>query len=514
MSRLVVCACLVAACGPSVLDDAGTTVLMPAGPMPGPSATAHDAPAKPAAVEPAQQMNVLFIVWDTVRADKLSLYGHPVTTTPGLDALSARGTVYERARSPGVWTLPSHASMFTGIPVSGHGVGDDHKWLDDGFLTWAEVLRAGGWRTWAWSSNPFVGSATNLLQGFDTVEHPWDDAWQGRARKMEERKAVPEASTKLRKRAGKWDMQHAGRLAEWGLMKWLGEPASDQPWVAFINLMEAHATRSPVLEAREKVMDDATLARSQSLDRRVRRQHAWIVGAAEFSEADLEVMHRTYEASVVELDMVTSKLIDTLREAGRLDDTLIVLTSDHGEAIGEHGLMGHQLGVWDAMTHVPLIVVDPREPDGRRVADPISTAELFREVLERAGAPLPEAAAVGLGTRRDEGVVTEYTEPMASTLDILRDLAPNADLSRFQQSWTALDHGHKRVLLSGAGDELVFDLSADPGELSPLPVDPELRARIDRWRATVPAYTSDGSGDDASIDAGMADHLRSLGYVE
>ena len=111
--------------------------------------------------------NVLIILWDTVRADRMSLYGHDRPTTPKLDAFAADAAVFEHAISPGMWTLPTHASFFTGLPPQTHGANAAHRWLDDHNETLAERFDEAGWDTFAFSSNLVAGTLMNVTQGFD-----------------------------------------------------------------------------------------------------------------------------------------------------------------------------------------------------------------------------------------------------------------------------------------------------------------------------------------------------------
>ena len=497
-------------------------VLVPPGPIDAPAGAAKDAPAKGARAQPAgRPPNVVFIVWDTVRADKLALYGNPRDNTPRLSAFAKDAVVYDRAISPGVWTLPSHASMFTGLPVSAHGVGDRRKHLDDEFVTLAEVLKAGGYDTWAFSANPFIGDATNMVQGFDKVEHPWTGKWKGRSEDLQKTRSIDEASTRTKGEDGSWNYRNVGRVAEWALLDHLSDRKGDRPFLAFINYMEAHATRSPALPARAAVMDDAMSKRSLEIDQRTRKQHAWMVDAATYDDAELEIVRRIYEASVFELDHDTGALLDALRAKGALDNTIVVLTADHGETLGEHGLFGHQLGIWNALTRVPMVVWYPPGLEPARVADPTSTAELYRIVLELTGVDVPERGRPGLDTSRYAGgVVTEYTEPMRSTLKTLHDLAPTYDLTPWDQSWTAIERGpHKLLRGSRAGTQL-YDVLADRDEqraLSDGAVSVDLSQRLDAWYQTFTAFDFEGAKEvkgQIDEDPRKTSALRELGYVE
>ena len=125
----------------------------------------------------AERPNVLILMWDTARADRMSLYGHERQTTPHLEELANDARVYEQAISPAMWTVPSHASLFTGLPVASHGAHARWIWLDERFETLAERFAADGYETWAWSANPYLSDASNLLQGFETVHMAWDGGW-------------------------------------------------------------------------------------------------------------------------------------------------------------------------------------------------------------------------------------------------------------------------------------------------------------------------------------------------
>jgi arylsulfatase A-like enzyme len=463
--------------------------------------------------------NVIVLVWDTVRADMMGIYDDRLATTPRMSVWAEKGVVYERAVSPGVWTLPSHASLFTGLPVREHGVSSERTHLDDRFVTFAEILGAAGYDTFAWSSNPFVAKSTNLLQGFDEVAHPWSKSWKERALAMQERKAVEETSTSRQDVSNPWALSNVGGLAEQALEDWLdarGRPK--RPFLAFVNLMEAHATRRPVIAARKAVMDEQIVAASRRLDRRVAKQNAFMAGKETFTEADLAVIRQTYQASVFELDKITGDLLDTLEARGALDDTLIVLTADHGELLGEHGMMGHQFAVWNALSRVPMVVIHPGRLDPGRIDTPHSTSDLYRIILEHTGVEVPKAGRRGLDNEQHaHGAVTEYTEPMASSLETVRKHTD--DTARFEESWLAVEHGPHKLLVGSASGEVLYRVASDPSETAPVSdaaVVAELRAKLDAWSGERAPYDP-AKGDDLDASegpSGRTDALRALGYVE
>ena len=467
--------------------------------------------------------NVQFIVWDTVRADRMGLYGHTRDTTPRLTAFAREGAVYERAISPGVWTLPSHASMFTGLPASAHGVSDHRKFLDDSMLTFAEVLKLGGYDTWAWSTNPFIDTRTNLTQGFDTIEHPWSQRWRREADAMQKARTVDEVSTRNDKLSGTpWGYTNVGKLAGRALDAWLDDHKSEKkPWLAFINLMEAHATRSPILQARRQVMDEAAVQRSLEIDQRSRVQNAFSAGAVTWSEADLDVMRQVYDASLLELDHLTGELLDALQARGALDNTLVILVADHGEMLGEKGMFGHQFAIWSSLTRVPLVVWQPGQIPAARITEPFSTAALYRLVVERSGVPVPDAARAGFDTARHElGVVTEYTEAMKSTLKAFKSSNPALDLTPYDQAWTAIERGPDKLILGSSGVVNLYDILTDRAEERPVQDAARvaaLQSQIQAWKGTFTPYDHEHAAPVAAPideDGAARDALRELGYVE
>ncbi|MFP8872951.1 MAG: sulfatase-like hydrolase/transferase, partial [Myxococcota bacterium] len=187
--------------------------------------------------EAVQPPNILWVVWDTVRADRLTPYAPGLATTPRLANWARRARVFDDAVSSASTTESSHASMFTGLLPSQHGTDAENRWLAEEWETPAERLRGEGYRTFLWSANPHVSAGTNFDQGFDRVEHPWDPAHRRRALEIVTRKVEGDASSELserlqRPRVGPWAIKAAGELAAGSLESWLNEEDPDRPWFA------------------------------------------------------------------------------------------------------------------------------------------------------------------------------------------------------------------------------------------------------------------------------------------
>lgn len=348
---------------------------------------------------PAEQRgpNVLLIVLDTLSARHLGAYGYHRPTSPALDALADEGVVFDRAYSTAPWTLPSHASLFTGLHPTSHRTGWTHPRLDDGraigskrirydFLTLSEELNARGYHTCGVSEKSWLTQEHGLTQGFQEY---YDYSIQTAS----ERLLLPRALDRLAGRLGRPSPlrsepvdQGGARVVETAL-HWLREDHDeDRPFLLFLNLNEAHAPYTP-----PKGFDDfgrflppgAVLEDlpdgyfGHAADRR-----NYNSGARELLDAEAEIQRALYDASILYQDGLLAQLFEGLREQELMEDTLVIVTSDHGEEFNEQGRFGHQMSLSDRLLHVPLIVRYPELiPARARVADPVSLVDVFPTIL-------------------------------------------------------------------------------------------------------------------------------------
>lgn len=326
--------------------------------------------------------NLLLIVLDTVRADRVSAVAATERrTTPFLEELAAQGTVFLHARSPANWTLPAHASLFTGLAPSEHGCHFEHRWLADEAFTLAEAMQKHDYATAGFSCNVNVSRLFHLEQGFD---HFWESF------------ADPEVAS---------DGRSASDVACERLLGWI-KRRGKQPSFVFLNLMDAHlpydaapgfetcfGTRGAALPRERLAGDlyDSVIAGQFTIDR-------------EFATALAE----RYDNALRGLDERLKRLFAELRQSGFLDHCAVVVTSDHGENLGEHGLVDHQGSLHETVLRVPLILQGQGVDSGRRIQRPVSTACVFAWVQDLAhGAfQFPDDA------RRDP-VLSERMRPIA-----------------------------------------------------------------------------------------------------
>jgi arylsulfatase A-like enzyme len=476
--------------------------------------------------------NVLVIVWDTVRADRLSAYGHTRDTTPWLSAFAAGGVLFERAVSPGMWTLPSHASLFTGLPESAHGATAEHKWLDGHHTTLAETLWSAGYDTWLFSANPYLGDHTNLGQGFARREFPWDPAWKAAAAAATRAKILPDdASNTL---GPKWvegpypagrgndEVKDAGPVVPEALGRWLdARPEPGRPWLAVVNYMEAHIPRIPSLESRRALFDEATIAEQLRHDQSYGYMLAATVGKHDFPPEAEAAIATVYDAAIRDVDAATATLAAMLEARGLLDDTVVVVTSDHGEHLGEHHLYDHKYSVYQPLVRVPLVVRGPGVP-ARREPAIVSNLGVFATVARLVGVEMPEGTLSRDLLAADSPRGEAYSELVAATplaLDRIGRVHPDLDRKRWLRRLASVEVPEAKCIAASDGTRELYDVAADPLESRDLaPADPAraaaLCARIDAWRATFPAWDASRGERPGKAPAGTAEMLQQLGYLD
>ncbi len=491
-------------------------------------------PSTPAAKPPAPDApNVLLVVWDTVRADRMSVYGYDKPTTPRMEAWAKKSAlVYDRPVSPGVWTLPSHASLFTALPVRVHGVNADTKYLEDRFVTVAEALSEVGYDTYTFCSNPYLAPETNLLQGFDTRDHPWEKPWRKKVQAWMDSKLLPDDASSAvspmwqgKGGAGqnKYLFKESGPVAQEAFLGWLDDRAEpDRPWFAFINYMEAHLPRIPTEGARKQVMTPEEMRTALTVPQTTTHFHEWMTGVREYSDIELASISSLYDASLIDLDKATGDLFDALEARGLAENTIVVLTSDHGENLGDHDLLLHKYAVYNTLTRVPLIVSWPNHIAGRREAAPKSVADILADVVELGDIPVNAPVRKGLAQRdsvKAEGVVAEFSAVATGSLERMLRLHPTADLKAFERTFESIELGPHKYISASNGDVELFDVLADPHETKDLSDQVELRSRLEAalvaWRETVRPFEKgavpEGAGE---MNDELREGLEALGYVE
>ena len=323
--------------------------------------------------------NILLIVLDTVRAIELGLYGLMPSTSPSIDGFAQEGVVFEQAFSTAPWTGPSHASLFTGRNAGELSI-DWERPLDRRFPTLAEVLRDAGYATVGVTANRYYTSLeTGLARGFDRYEDSHLNLERALLLPRLTREAVstwrklthaPEAVDLSRVKAERINRQ---------FLRWAGG-RPERPFFAFLNYFDAHAPyRAPEPHWSRFVSEK-------------------LPNGVAFSSSQARAQRKAYQAAISHLDEELGRLLNDLLVGGVLENTLVIITADHGEEFMEHGVIGHGHSLYTQSVRVPLIMVWPGHiPAGVRVREPVSldrVAATVMDLIERPG-PFTGPSLVG-----------------------------------------------------------------------------------------------------------------------
>lgn len=472
--------------------------------------------------------NVLFVVWDTTRADRMSLYGHDRPTTPFLEQWAQSARVFENCLSTGSSTVPSHGAMFTGLFPSEHGANNKHRHLDDRHLTLAEIFQQNGYATFLFSANPHISEDENFAQGFDTQSHPWDTENQAEALRIVSSRINPkDRSNNLRQyiknsTAVTWSVKACGELAQKNLCAWLDAQDGERPFFAFLNYMEAHQPYVPRDEFRRRMMT------AEQMEQSFKENFSWMpvwkynFRLREYSSDSLDLVGRIYDACIAELDDLFKNLMIGLEDSGCLENTIIVLTGDHGEHLGEHHLLDHQFSLYEELLRVPLVLYFPdRVAPGRETAQVVNF-DIFPTLIELAGITpppgIPAHAKSLLAPQKNRLRLAEYPSDFCAAINSVKAAHANWDPTPFRRRLTAFYHGDFKLIWASDGTHELYDLSDDPQEARNLAASNEtdLERMQDLLRKVIKGFNlfdySKAELPDMSQE--QLERLRALGYTD
>lgn len=472
--------------------------------------------------------HVLWIDLDTVRADHMSCYGYERKTTPFLEEWAAKSAVFDRAVADGMWTVPTHASMFTGKSVRQHGMDWGHLRLEDDHVTIADRLGELGYRSLFVSNNIWLTGKTQLAKGFQTNYNLY----------QLNRMDISSLELLLEKRGITpplpWlDRDFGAKLSNHLADQWLDEYANDgKPVFVFVNYMEAHLPYSVPKKYRRMYMDERELDRSYDLRKSVYGELVNVlnlrynVGDTEFFDVkDRHVVRLQYDAAIRYLDDIAKELIGFFERRGMLDDTLVIITSDHGEYLGAHQMWTHTTGLYDELTHVALLLREPGRQKGLRIGTLVQQSDLYATTLEVVGdrfydnanpyaRDLFEIAAAG---GEDRIAVSQSAGAGPRTRSRLQQ-SPNPMMRNRAVGKRAVTDGRYKYIASNDRRRELYDLQADPGESHniiddrPAPVE-RLSSLLAAWLKKVPHYEPKKQRGLGSLDPDTIDSLKSLGYI-
>jgi arylsulfatase A-like enzyme len=457
--------------------------------------------------------DVILITLDTVRADHLSLYGYERDTTPNLRRLAQKATVYTHAISPGDMTLSSHASIFTGVYPSWHKAhfDPDHEEgrpLDGRYPTLAEILAGKGFDTAGIIANYlYLAPGFGLDRGFSYLDSSGPVVFLEATKPFLLRERVRNFLTRF---SQPWEYDAMFRRAEDVNQAALAVLSRDQAQglkcFCFLNYMDAHWPYLPPARF-------ATLYPGYVPSIRINQYSAMerevLTLRRPMAERERQHLISQYDGAIAYMDWALGKLVEQLQQRGLYDNTLIIVTADHGEAFGERAMVGHALSVYQDMVHVPLLIKYPGESRPAVVDESVSLTDLMPTILAVLGYPAPKhiqgRSLLKAAPEAGIGVISEtFVHPLIS-----------AWTSRFRRIEQAIFSGQLKFIQSSHDDRELYDLAQDPNEEHNL-----FGSRpTDGFELKLVQYLRAAAADDrkqAQAQAGTAslEKLKALGYVQ
>ena len=479
-----------------------------------------ETPKLPPTTSGAGRPNVVVVVMDTVRADHLSLYGYERETTPNLKKFAEDATIYTQAIAPSDMSLSSHASLFTGLYARRHGARyiepngplnqEAGTPLAGKFRTLAEILSENGYLTMGVAANQaYLGDTFGLSQGFALHSLVGTTARAPRVREFYLRAGLAKLSKALPGSVFGGDVIHnqaedVNRLV-FPLVDRAGR--SGNPFFLFVNYMDAHEPYHP-----PPPFDALFPGRDGTVTRDRYYKLMWHVNALTEKMTERERRHAVsqYDGGIAYIDFHLGKLFGQLQRLGLYENSLLLITSDHGEAFGDRDLVGHGgLSVYQDLVHVPLLIRYPNSHQKAVADDPVSLVDVMPTILDVLDLEIPKDI---------DGQSLRNMEPGIPRI-VITETFPGTRLlglhPRFRRVERALFSGSLKFIHSTAGKRELYDLSKDQNENRNLyhkedGVSGELEARLNQWLRTIGEERSAPT----KLGKDVRDRLKSLGYLQ
>jgi len=445
---------------------------------------------------PPGRPNVVLIVLDTTRVDRLSVYGYERPTAPNLEAFARDAIRFDRAYSTSTWTLAAHASLFTGLLPTTHQATQENLRLDRELDTLAELLGAAGYETAAFTNNSWISVVTELAQGFDHLSAMW----------REHVRVDPSG------------LPHPTNEA---IAEWLARRDPNRPFFLFVNYMEAHWPLRPPLSYWKQATgsadgyDHAKVGNFAAI--------SWYLSEGKLSPAAVSARSDLYDAELAYLDAVVGDLLSLLRKNDVLENSLVVITADHGENLGEHGHQGHSFALYDQTVHVPLLIRTAGARGASVREDPVHLPDVFSTIVAYAGVEAGDPRIVGSDLLagplpEDRPLVAEYYYPKTFLGRFPANEKAAAATAPFRRRIRAIRIGADKLVWGSDGRNELYDTRVDPGETDNLiERRPEraraLEATLDGIVTRLARPIHDRMPPLSEMDEETIANLRALGYI-
>lgn len=424
--------------------------------------------------------NVILISLDSLRADHLGVYRYDRETSPAINQLASDATVFERAVAPTPWTLPTHVSLLTSQYAHTHQVDRLNRSLPRNTLTLTSALKSADYSTHAIVSGPLLQARYGMDNGFDA----YDDTLARGSNRASHSKVTGEAMVTQ-------------------VSRFLG--SAEPPFFLFAHYWDAHYDYNPPDRYARRFdpeysgkVSPVDFIRNKAINKNMERR-------------DLDHLIALYDAEITWVDTQVGKLVAALKQSGHYENSIIILTADHGDEFFEHGEKGHQHSLYEELLHVPLIMKFPDVEGGGRIPSRVSLIDVMPTVLDALGLDIPH----GTQGRSVWPLLRGESQPertiFAETNRTRKDIGDPVQ----SKSWAVYEGRFKLIVF--AKDRYppeLYDLDADPGEthnlVGTVDHEPYLR-RLQDWLRSTPVHAP---GHEIELDEETANELESLGYID
>lgn len=475
--------------------------------------------------------NIIVLVLDAVRAKSISAYGRSAQTTPFLDEFGSENVLFRRAFSTGTWTIPTHASMLTGLYLSQHRIESTKadRYFNDAIVTLPAALQSHGYRTASFSQN-FLFSPKYLFGHFQE-HHDMDELWRSNRLFRSMRSGALQNSfvtRYLRKLTGV-------RLFLDAMLDWTQVSGEEKPFFLMANIANVHYPWAPP--------PGALWRRLGFKLRHLRNRELFQPAPFQFNSEKRAVtdLHREfwfalYHAALSHVDREIGRFLRRLQRSKNWSNTIVVITADHGEMLGDYeDIVGHMLSLHDNLIHVPLFI---RHPDytGKRVVEPVvQNLDIYSSVLGWTGCPVDAIPTAQLqrpslsvamdapddstGIAFSEEDYTDSYNPVGGLLRVNPKMAP----TKYPRQQISVRTATHKYIWADGGPAKLYDMRSDRDENHNLihadapetqTVLKELNQALETWRSTLKCFPPNLIDEDMKIDPVTLDRLRNLGYVE
>jgi arylsulfatase A-like enzyme len=440
--------------------------------------------------------NVIVILVDTLRADRLGAYGNTRGLTPTLDALAGRSFVFRHAYAASSWTQPSVASLFTSRFQSQHGIIHVSATLNASEVTLAEVLHDRGYATAAFSANALIARNFGYAQGFDHYTALWgkradEEHPHGQTARASEINALVEA--------------------------WLDQPpvSAGKPFFLYVHYLEPHGPYAPPQEFLDRVFAGRPHSKIDSITTKM------FFGNWDPPNADeLREIEDVYDAEVASVDAGIGELYAALEQRGLLRNAVVAFTADHGEGFREHGLVSHGASLYEEVIHVPLLLTFSGRAERVDVDETVSLLDVAPTLLDVVGGAVPQSfegrrlPAVHEARHPWLAALAAWWSPSGGSRAVFSELVcPEKDNDqRLRPHERAVISRGRKLIVGIHGEREAYDLVADPGEHTALdePEATRLADVLGDFGSRVPLARL----QPPPVDAELRARLRALGYFD